>query len=129
MHSIYFLACPICQLAVASPWLQGILKYRFVVIFLPLMNLVELDTDLKLPIPPPPMPPMDEDEKDANPPPPICPNEVKPVAMTNANFHFKNTTLLNMLVQILKSANVITHWNMIDHLCIQCSITVPLLIW
>ena len=52
-------------------------KYRFVVIFLPLMNLVEVDTDLKLPIPPPP-PPKDEEEKEVIPPPPMSPNELKP---------------------------------------------------
>lgn len=52
-------------------------KYRFVVIFLPLINLVEVDTDLKLPIPPPPPPPKDEEEKEVIPPP-MSPNEVKP---------------------------------------------------
>lgn len=52
------------------------LRYRFVVIFLPLMNLVEVDTDLKLPVPPPP-PPKDEEEKEVIPPP-ISPNELKP---------------------------------------------------
>lgn len=52
-------------------------QYRFVVIFLPLTNLVEVETDLKLPIPPPP-PPNDEEEKDVIPPPPMSPNEVKP---------------------------------------------------
>lgn len=52
------------------------LKYRFVVIFLPLMNLVDVETDLKLPIPPPP-PPKDEEEKEVTPPP-MSPNEVKP---------------------------------------------------
>lgn len=53
-------------------------QYRFVVIFLPLTNLVEVETDLKLPIPPPPPPPNDEEEKDVIPPPPMSPNEVKP---------------------------------------------------
>lgn len=53
------------------------LRYRFVVIFLPLMNLVEVDTDLKLPIPPPP-PPKDEEEKEVMPPTPMSPNELKP---------------------------------------------------
>lgn len=52
-------------------------KYRFVVIFLPLINLVEVDTDLKLPIPPPP-PPKEEEEKEVIPPP-MSPNEVKPI--------------------------------------------------
>lgn len=51
--------------------------YRFVVIFLPLMNLVEVDTDRKLPIPPPP--PNDEGEKEVNPPPPISAKGLKPV--------------------------------------------------
>ncbi len=41
------------------------------------MNLVEVDTDLKLPIPPPP-PPKAEEEKEVNPPPPMSPNELKP---------------------------------------------------
>lgn len=58
-------------------------QYRFVVIFLPLMNLVEVDTDLKFPTPPPPPPPPtplllnDEDEKDVIPPP-MSENDVKP---------------------------------------------------
>lgn len=51
-------------------------RYRFVVIFLPLMNLVEVETDLKLPIP---TPPKDEELKEAIPPPPMSPNELKPV--------------------------------------------------
>lgn len=56
-------------------------KYRFVVIFLPLINLVEVDIDLKLPIPPPPPPPpppKEEEEKEVIPPP-MSPNEVKPI--------------------------------------------------
>lgn len=56
------------------------LQYRLVVIFLPLMNLVEVDTDRKLPIPPPPPPPLllnDEDEKEVIPPP-MSENAVKP---------------------------------------------------
>lgn len=59
-------------------------RYRFVVIFLPLTNLVEVDTDLKLPIPPPPPPPppKDEEEKEVKPPPPpMSPNELKPADM------------------------------------------------
>lgn len=62
-------------------------KYRFVVIFLPLMNFVEVDTDLKLPIPPPPPPPpgppKDDEEKDVKPPPPMSPNELKPTKKRN----------------------------------------------
>lgn len=50
-------------------------SYRFVVIFLPLMNLVEVETDLKLPIPPPPK---DEELKEVIPPPPMSPNVLKP---------------------------------------------------
>lgn len=66
-------------------------KYRFVVIFLPLMNLVEVDTDLKLPIPPPP-PPKDEEETEVNPPPPMSPNELKPTK--EHTFKKKKTSLI-----------------------------------
>lgn len=56
-------------------------KYRFVVIFRPLMNLVEVDTDLKLPAPPPPpraTPPLLKDEEKEAIPPPMSGKELKP---------------------------------------------------
>lgn len=65
-----------------------IFKYRFVVIFLPLTNLVEVDTDLKLPIPPPPPPLKDEEEKEVTPPP-MSPNEVKPTKKRELSIKMK----------------------------------------
>lgn len=50
-------------------------EYRFVVTCLPLMYLVEVETDRKLPIPPP----MEDEELKEIPPPPISPNVLKPV--------------------------------------------------
>lgn len=48
-------------------------QYLLVVIFLPLMVLVEVDTERKLPMLPPPPPPKEVDEKEVKPPPPILP--------------------------------------------------------
>lgn len=52
---------------------NGISIYLLVVIFLPLMILVEVDTERKLPMPPPPPPPKEVEEKEVKPPPPRLP--------------------------------------------------------
>jgi len=57
------------------------------VILLPLMNLVDVETERKFPIPPPP--PKEEEENEVKPPPPphIGPNGVNPTEKRM----FKNT--------------------------------------
>lgn len=52
---------------------NGISIYLLVVIFLPLMILVEVDTERKLPMLPPPPPPKEVEEKEVKPPPPRLP--------------------------------------------------------
>lgn len=66
-------------------------QYRLVVILLPLMNLVEVETERKFPIPPPPPPPpppKDVEEKEVKFPPPIGPpSDAKPEQRITHHFN------------------------------------------
>lgn len=57
------------------------------------MNLVEVETDLKLPIPPPPK---DEELKEVMPPPPMSPNELKPVKIIKTSLKSKGIINLDV---------------------------------
>jgi len=89
--------------------LQNVFWYRLVVILLPLMNLVDVETERKFPIPPPP--PKEEEENEVKPPPPphIGPNGVNPTEKRMMIVMFKYTKTMAILPRSTFEFSLATH--------------------